>query len=146
MIKQGKIIAVDGNKATVEEYEKSLCDTCPKKNKAGACDTCPHKRETDPERVVALNNAHAEVGDIVEYSKSNLAIVLSTLIAVIVPIICYVLSHFIFGLIIENVSTVAKLSLAVLIIGMIAAAVYSYFSSKRRCDHTVMSVIEDNGI
>lgn len=141
MTKQGRIIATDGSKATVEVYEESVCDSCAKKLRSNACDTCPHKRDIAPARFVARNNVGASVGDIVEYSRSGISNVILSVIAFIIPFICYAIVNLVLSRLAVDAGFQARLSLIVLIVMMIAAALYSYFQSKSRCDHAVVAVI-----
>ncbi|MGM9642584.1 MAG: SoxR reducing system RseC family protein [Eubacteriales bacterium] len=141
MTKQGKIIAIDGSKATVEVYEESVCDSCSKNVRSDACDACPHKRDTAPARFIARNGIGACVGDIVEYSKSGISNVLLSVIAFIIPFVCYAVVNIVLSRLKADAGLQARLSLIVLIIMMIAAALYSYFQSKARCDYLVVAVI-----
>ncbi len=142
MIKQGIVIATDGGMATLEQFEKKKCDSCPKRTKVGACDGCPDYAENSSARIVAHNKIGAEVGDRVEYCRTFSEDLIFVFLVFGLPIICTILSYFITVLFIDDNSIKTRIALTVFGVATALACIYSYKHSKRRCDYSINRIIE----
>lgn len=143
MAEIGIVIATDENTATVERRKVSICDTCSKKNKIGACETCSDRDEQVAERFVALNSIGAEIGDKVEYTKNRAANAVFAFVVFVVPMICALIAYLISMLIIDDPAASGRTAVAFFALAMIAAGVYSYRVSKRRCEYTISAVLDE---
>lgn len=143
MAEIGIVIATDENTATVERCKTSICDTCSRKNKIGACDTCSDREEQATERCVALNGIGAVIGDKVEYTKNRAANAIFAFVVFAVPLICALAAYLISTLIIDDPGTSGRIAVAFFALAMIAAGVYSYVSSKKRCEYTISAIIDE---
>ncbi len=142
MTKIGTVIATDGNIATVEYYQKTICDSCYKRNKIGACDSCPNRTEQEFEKILAHNKIGASVGDKVEYVEAKSVNFIFTLLTFISPFICALIAYFISALFTQDEPTKIKIFGSCFAVALIPACIYSYKSSKKRCNHTIVSVVE----
>lgn len=143
MAEIGIVIATDEKTATVAKCKASICDTCTKKSKIGACETCSDREEQAAERCVALNTIGAEIGDKVEYAKNHVANVIFTFVVFLVPVICALIAYLISTLIIDDPGASGRIAVAFFALAMIAAGLYSYKSSKRRCEYTISAILDE---
>lgn len=139
----GIVIATDENVATVEKYKASVCDSCAKKNKIGACDACSDRDETSAERCIAYNSIGAQVGDKVEYSKNRGAGIVFALVVFALPLVCALISYLIAMMLTDDPGTGGRTAVACFAFAMIAVGFYAYKVSKRRCEHTITTILDD---
>ena len=142
MTKYGLVVAVDDGVATIEVNNNEICENCTKKKKIGACDSCKDKDESKSERYVAYNPVGACVGDKVEFNKSSGKNFLFTLVVFILPLVVAVLLYFVASNFTDDETTKNKVARIAFFVSMAFAAGYSYFSSKKRFDHTIVAIIQ----
>lgn len=143
MAEIGIVIATDEKTATIEKHKPSICDNCTRKTKIGACDTCSDREEQVTERCVASNIIGAEIGDKVEYVKNHAANAIFALVVFVLPIICALVAYLISTLIIDDPGASGRIAVAFFALAMIAAGLYSYKSSKRRCEYTISAILDE---
>lgn len=142
MAKQGLVVAIEGDMATIESCKSSKCESCTKRTKIGACDACSDNEEKAPDRVVAYNRMGAAIGDKVEYAKTKSSGIILAVISFVVPVIFAMLSYFVCTVFTDNEQIKGRVVAASFAVALLFAGVYSYKLSKKQCDHSVVCVLE----
>lgn len=141
MVKRGVVIATDGNMATIEEINGGFCFECIDKGLNNNCLSCTKRTKADSARIIATDTIDSEVGDVVEYTKKVMSNLLFSLIAFVLPILLTVVTYVVLGAISTDDPMNGRISLGVLSVTMIIAAIYSYKLSKIRCDYKIITKI-----
>ena len=143
MNKYGVVVATEENLATVEIYDNPNCTSCTKRANRAVCRACADYDEASKIRLVAVNEAMAEVGDGVRLNVSKMQKIFSNMLTFVFPIVCAVISYFCVSVFTDADYIKAGSATAAGLVAMIVAGLYSYKVSKNICEYKIISVIKD---
>ena len=144
MNKEGIVVAKDGTLATVEIYNNRNCITCTKKTKQNACGSCPDYDDKLSYRVVAVNDADAEIGEVVRVKASKRQKLFLSLASFVIPVICAVVAYFALSLFTDDEQVRSRVAIAAALVAVVIAGLYSYKVSKNTCDYKIISKTEED--
>ena len=139
MIKIGVVVATDGKLATIEELSSDSCIECLNKELQINCLKCKKRSQDNVERHIALTAYDAAIGDVVEYSKNNMANFFSTVLTLFLPMLLTFVSYIAVKWLTSDDQASIRVALTILTLSMICAGLYSYIFNKRRCDYKIIS-------
>lgn len=139
---KAKIIAIDGQYATVLCDRKSACEGCHKLSDGGECSVCSLMGSGRSMQTKAYNAVGAAVGDTVELETASSRVLSLAAMVFLLPVAVVILGYFLSGLFTDSDAWRYAFCALLLVLTFIGIRLYSEKVQKKRTDVTVVAVID----